>query len=226
MNRGLFAAQLNDIEGVLSKLDLLKERNLRPKYEHYAAAYFRKKTCWEIWQACYREQVYDFLLSNDAILQFRFDRSDPLTVSYIFLDCPFSKPLSREAFAAQQLQPDDGEDEFRLMREYDYYLANPEKKESVTPIRYDYNPTIYTPGRHPASHLHIGHANEIRVGMKKILLPLSFTLFVIRQCFPDSWTKFLAFSNAESLCRNIRENPQDVHKDLWGKLDDREMILT
>jgi len=116
-------------------------------------------------------------------------------------------------------------DEFKFKRDYENYLANPDIKENVTPLRYDYYPEHYVEGRHPASHFHFGNKNNVRVGTKKVLMPLSFVLFVIRQCYPEAWQKLSGMSDAEILCRNVRDSLEDVDKEFWNKLDQWELIL-
>lgn len=221
MNKGQFAAQLNEIEKILKSLSLIKERNLYPRYNNYDASFFRKKTYVEYWNHCYVDKVYDFFLTNDSMLQFRFNH--PLDINYVFLDCPYHKALTFEEFVDHS----DEYDDISIIRDYDYYIAEfPKLKETVTPIRYDFKPEIYIEGRHPAAHFHFGHGNEIRVGTKKILLPISFLLLLIRQCFPKSWAIFLSdHPQATRICRYVREHPEDIQSNLWNMLDEFEMIF-
>jgi hypothetical protein len=225
MNQGLFAAQINEAEKILDELGLYRDRYYRPIYNQYKASFFRGKNYLEIWQSCFDNQLYDFKLDDDSLIQFRANSFVPLDISYAYLECPFYKPVPFEKFVELQAVLGEDKDEFDLLREYDFYIATPQRKDAVTPIRYDYRPGLYMEGRHPASHVHFGHSNEIRLGAKKILRPLSFLFFVIRQCYPDIWIQFTQKDKAELLCRNIREHPDDIAKECWNKLDDWEMVL-
>jgi hypothetical protein len=68
-----------------------------------------------------------------------------------------------------------------LRKDYELYLGSDLAERSVTPLRYDYEPERYRCGVHPAAHVHFGLANEIRLCSKRIMNPVSFTLFVIRR---------------------------------------------
>ena len=114
----------------------------------------------------------------------------------------------------------------KIKREYDLYILNRERKDAVTPLRYGYEPELYRENRHPASHMHFGHDSEIRVGTKKFLRPLSFFLFVIRQCYPECWSVLVQIYNADALCKNIREHLDDIDKDYWNPKDEWEMSLS
>jgi hypothetical protein len=225
MKKGVFFSQLNTVSTILEELGLLTGRRHYPRYSGYSASYFRELSYSEIWYQCFDNQLYDFRLTDDSLIQFRINDFKPLDASYLYLECPFFKMLSYEEFAGSYEIGADEEAEYDLIRKYDLYASSPLEKKAWTPIRYDYNPKLYTEGRHPASHIHFGHKSEIRVGTQKILMPLSFLFFVIRQCYPDAWGKFTGKANAQTLCRNVRDLPQDVADDYWNEKDQWEMIL-
>ncbi len=118
---------------------------------------------------------------------------------------------------------DDGQE---FSEEYEIYLSSTSRKETITPIRYDYNPNHYSEGRHPASHIHIGHSNNIRICSKKVLHPISFFLFVIRQCFPEKWSVFHTFPDAPTLCKKVRQTIPDINGNLFNQKDLWEMYLS
>ena len=225
MNRGLFAAQVNKAEKILKELELHGERIYSPLYNQYEASFFRGKNYLEIWRSCFDKQLYDLKLSDDSLVQFRANSFAPLDISYLYLECPLRNFVPFERFIELQVVPEEEKDLFALQREYDYYIATLEREDAVTPIRYDYNPELYEEGRHPASHVHFGHSSEIRLGAKKVLRPLSFLFFVIRQCYPDIWVQFIQKDSADHLCRNVREHLDDVAEKCWNKLDNWEMVL-
>ena len=225
MNIGQFNAQKNEIGKLLTSLCLLEEKVEFPKYEAYSASNFRNKTYIEIWKFAYDLRIYDFKLVDGSLLQLTVKSFDPLLVNYSFLECPYEKIFSIEEFSVQIQTTDSSTDDFELLRAYDYYLESLGMKESVAPIRYDYDPDSYMEGRHPASHLHIGRKNDIRIGSKKILNPLSFTCFIIRQMYPEEWCRLLSFPNASIILRNIRDNLEDIRRIHWNSNDNNEMFL-
>ena len=100
-----------------------------------------------------------------------------------------------------------------------------DSKAVVTPLRYDYKATDYKEGIHPASHVHFGFSNDIRVGTRKVMNPVSFVLFVIRQRYPDHWVKYLGIKSSPIICRNVRQNITDVDALYWKQNDSHELVL-
>jgi hypothetical protein len=224
MNRGLFAAQLNEIEILLGRLALLTERNYGARYQDYGASDFKRLTYAEVWRKCYAERLFDYRLSDDALMQFRAINFRPLAVSYAFYEAPYEPMMYFEDFrdqerASRQADPD----ELSLAR--DYELLEPELKERVTPIRYDFSPSEYTEGVHPASHVHFGHRSEVRIGTRRILRPISFVLLILRQYYPAHWRLFLALPEASTMCRNVLGGLERVARQYWRPLDRNEMTL-
>jgi hypothetical protein len=223
MNQGLFATQVNSIGDLLKELKLLRERILYPPYKNLSAANFRHLSYSEIWKKCFQEQIYDFRLADDALLQFRATSYAPLNVSYAYYECPYKPRPTFDEFIEQNGLPTDADNVDDLIREYE--LIELEHKDGIIPLRYDYSPNQYMRARHPASHVHFGHNNDIRIGTKKILRPLSFMLLIVRQLYVEKWMKVIELSNASTLCRNISESLDEVHEDYWHEVDDWEMHL-
>ena len=225
MKQGVFKAQINEAEKILKELGLYSDRRHWPAYNQYGASSFRGKNYLKIWETCFKEQLYDFKLDDDSLIQFRANSFDPLDINYIYLECPLCKLVSFDKFTEREVELAVDKDEDELLRLYEFYTTMSGKKDAVTPIRYDYSPELYKAGCHPASHVHFGHSSEIRLGAKKILRPLSFLFFVIRQCYPDIWVQFIQKDNADHLCRNIREHLDDIAEECWNRLDNWEMVL-
>lgn len=223
MNSGLFATQVNAVERFLIDLDLLGDRVAYPLYKKMIAKDFKHLSYLELWEKCYSEKLYDFRLFDDSLLQFRSTSFKPLCVNYSYYECPYFPHISFEDYTKQQLIAEQESDNYDLIR--DYELQIPIKKDAVTPIRYDYATSMYTEGLHPASHMHLGHNNQIRVGTKHILRPLSFVLFIIRQFYPIKWQEFTRLKKAEEICRNVSHNLDEVGANYWGNHDMWEMRL-
>lgn len=225
MNQGLFAAQVNTGWDILRTLKLDSDRVWYPSYPENPATRFRSLSYVDVWKNCFSNQFYDFLLSDRSFIQFRADSFRPLKVSYAYYECPF-QGLSYAEFIEKELELslDDVGDFFH--EEYEDYLLSCGPKETVTPIRYDYDPERYMEGLHPASHIHFGHGSNIRVGTKRILRPLSFLLFVIRQCYSQSWKTCLALNDASTWCKNVRDALDEIDARFLNTADYSEMILT
>jgi hypothetical protein len=223
MKVALFNTQINTAWDLLRHLGIGGERNWHPHYGNLQAATFRHLTYVEVWKTCVNESFYDFQLSDNSLLQFRVPSFEPLETSYAYYECPlqcqtYSDFLSELGFAYE-----DVHDELRT--EYEDYVSTCELKDTVTPIRYDFSPDLYRAGLHPASHVHFGHNSPIRVATHKILYPLSFVLFVLRQCYPAVWQTFWGYADADTLCRNVRESLADIPTEFWDPWDNCEMRL-
>ncbi len=224
MNRGVFAVQLNEAERLFDRISLLRERVHSPLYARYSAADFRHLSYLAVWKKCYDEQVYDFRLADDSLIQFR-GSFDPLELSYSYYECPYIPIVTLERFIEQErFARGEDADEYDLLR--DYELLIPSLRDTVTPLRYDYASHMYKEGLHPAAHIHFGHRNEIRVGTKRVLKPLSFVLFLIRQCYPKKWKSFTQLEGTELLCRNVAQNLDLVQEIYLQHLDTWEMYLS
>src|SRR5262249_2107023 len=208
---------------ILKILDMAGTRVASPSYPAQPASMFRHLSYPDIWKTCYQNQYYHFQLSDGSLIQFRVENYKPLEVSYVFYDCPYKAISLYDNFREEYA--DLIEDEHELREEYTNYFAQLELKDSWVPLRYDYSPELYSEGRHPASHVHFGHNNNIRVGTKKLLMPISFLHFVLRQMYPDAWAKLVTMEYAELWCRNIREVLVDIDSRYWRALDEWEMYL-
>lgn len=225
MNQGTFFAQLNEIERLLKSVKLLEERVHNPKYPDSPASFFRKLSYFEVWSTCFRERFFDFHLSDDSLLHFRADSFEPLSISYVYLECPLSPTRPFEDYLRDEYAADEDEIYIQSKRDFSDYFETGIPKAHVTPVRYDFSPTLYDEGRHPASHLHIGHHNDMRVGTKKVLRPLSFFCLILRQMYPVTWSEFCEMNGCDNVAKNVRENLDDVDAAYWNPRDEWEMSL-
>ncbi len=223
MKEGIFRTQINTAWDILKRLELDEERVVLPNYPRRAASMFRHLSYLETWKLCFQEQYYDFQLSDSSLLQFTVDSYSPLALRYVYYECPYQSLTYADFLEEQGTSRHEVGDE--LVPDYEDYLSTCDMKETVTPIRYDYSPEQYMAGIHPASHIHFGHRNSVRVATKNILRPLSFLCLIIRQCYPDAWRQLLTIQEAESWCKNVRENLERVNEQFWNSLDKWEMIL-
>ncbi len=225
MNRGLVGSQLNAAWKIICGLKLDMYRVFYPNYCGMSASTFRGLSYLETWQKCFKEQFYDFQLYNSSLLQFRVESFRSIEASYAYYECPYKCMPYRE-FVNEILDRDISEVGDTYMLDYEQYVSTCVVRETVTPLRYDYKPDHYTEGRHPASHVHFGHMNEIRIATRKVMAtPLSFLLMVVRQYYPDAWAELLSHPEANIWCKNVRACLEDVDGKYWGPQDQFEMVL-
>lgn len=231
---GLFGAQLNKISEILDGLGLLEDRQTFPNTS-LGASDFKGLPYRGVYETAVKESAYDFRLADQSLVIFRRAGEDRHNgeLSYSYLECPVEVMPFRE-FVASQVGIPTGHPTFEhlmdqwgdeLRPEYEQYALTLEAKHVVTPIRYDYVARDYKPGRHPASHVHFGFKNEIRVGTNRIMLPISFLLFILRQRYPEQWVRFCAGADAVHICRNVRQDLDTVDDAYRSTLDNYEIAL-
>lgn len=226
MNRGQFSANVNDAWNLIRTLKLDEIRIYNPNYSSLTSARFRTKSYTDIWRDCFSNRHFDFLLEDMSMIQFCHGGNsnlERLRLNYSFYECPFSVSsysdfLKEEGFEYHEV----GE---QLREEYDLYLNDAPEKKAITPIRYDYDPESYDEGCHPASHVHFGHRSSIRLASKNILTPISFVLFIVRQCYPKQWKEYLLASIPPPILGNVRSSLTQVPRRFWNSNDDAQMIL-
>lgn len=231
---GLFNAQLNTIEQILEIMEILEERQPVPN-KNLGASHFRGMTYRQVYEKCVQDFAYDFRLSDQSLLLFIKCGSNchDGALSYNYLECPV-KVMEYREFVGNMIgvtimdeefddEVDVWGDDFRA--DYEQYVTSLESKHVVTPLRYDYKASDYRPGIHPASHVHFGYENEIRVATHRVMNPLSFLLLILRQRYPDVWIKLRKTQDMPKHVKNVRDNLDMVDAKYWTELDQHEVFF-
>lgn len=66
-------------------------------------------------------------------------------------------------------------------------IASLTTSSTIPLIRYENAPSQYRVFEHPCSHFHIGLHSENRWAVSRVLTPLAFTLWIVKQYYRDSW---------------------------------------
>jgi len=222
---GSVGAGLNAVEKTFAKLELLESRNEWVRYPRELPGLVRGLSYVEEYQSFLNESMFDFLLKDRALLQFKHLSDDE--VSYCYYQSPFDVPSYRD-FLAESLGPDadaiqDVGDSF--LDEYSLAIDTARLRKNLLVMRYDFDPKLYEHGVHPAAHVHFGQGNEIRLSVRRLMEPMSFALFVIRQLYPESWRKLLDWTDAPVLCRAVRENLEVVGAAYYQMRDKLQLSL-
>ncbi|MCD2164551.1 DUF2290 domain-containing protein [Comamonas koreensis] len=170
----------------------------------------------ERWKISIANQWYHILLEDHSFLTFS---STPNSDSFAFLQCPLEIPTQREFIKDLDL-PFNSKTVDTLKEDYQMVMDTATQKSNITPIRYDYDEKGYNCGIHPVSHIHIGLDNDIRLSFSKRLTSTSFSLFVMRQMYPESWKRILEHQDSKRLQKAIRHNCTPLEEHHW-KDDDK-----
>jgi hypothetical protein len=217
-----FAASVNQAFGLLTKLGVMGSRSFDARYPAGMPASLRALSYRAAWEKCAELGWYDFRLVDASLLQFHREENH---LSYSFLEAPLTA-LAFEDFAAESVGEEWSVLEEELRSDYELYLSSDLAERSVTPVRYDYEPDLYRSGLHPAGHFHFGVNNHIRVCAAKILTPLSFVLFILRQFYPQKWEILLADEKSKRLFREVRSSLDAVSVVFFRESDFHELHLT
>lgn len=201
MNEAMLKASIRECKKLLDDLDILVEYNTsRPqiltinKFSEEFIKISQKKDYLAIYNVAMKNRDYDFLLEDDSFIQIScsFDgQSGTKVIRYAYYENP-RRIKSYEEFLIEHFPDDFGQDgivdeEQIFLRDYEQYKMEALLKETVTPIRYDYDLENFMPIVHPISHIHIGHNNNVRIPINKILTPLKFIIFVVRNVYRKKW---------------------------------------
>lgn len=201
MNEAILKASINECKKLLTKLDILVEYNTsRPqiltinKFSEEFIKISQKKDYLAIYNIAMKNRDYDFLLEDDSFIQISCsldERNGVKLIRYAYYENP-RKIKSYEEFLIEHFPEDFLEEDFfgeeqLFLRDYEQYKMEALLKASVTPIRYDYDLENFMPIVHPISHIHIGHNNDVRIPINKILSPLKFIIFVVRNVYRKRW---------------------------------------
>ena len=184
MKSGLFATQINRIVEIASKISIFSEKGSGEI--PFSGSELSNWSYEEFWKEAIINYWFDIKFEDDSFLIFQENTPAHGDYRFIFYECPYVPKISFEEFRCSF---DDEYTDCPGMLEEEYESIITPKKESVTPIRYEYCEKDFTPSIHPVSHFHFGSNSEMRVGSFHRITPLAFFFFVIRQCYPDLWDR-------------------------------------
>lgn len=226
MNRAQYRISLDRTKSLLRRSRLSK--GISPSYNMGLYDAVRFSTPGE-YITIYHEFIetfkYDFLLFDDSILQYSYvrDKNNHPLIRYHYYQFPFEFPTYEEYLLSNDLTYEEAGELFR--HDYEQELSEASTRVYLTPIRYDYNATQYTGGVHPASHIHIGYMNSIRIPICMILTPFMFTLFVIKQCYYNEWLRLISYTGFSNALNTSKQSCVQLHTDLFGEVDKKELFL-
>lgn len=181
----------------------------------------------EIYKIARDTQSYNLLLNSDgSFFQFGYQKDQEGKISdlrYAYFEAPFEQ-ISYEDFLLQSdLTIEECGAEF--YEEYTQYITEAELKSSVTPIRYDYSEEQYTELLHPASHIHIGQLNQIRLPLSFVMTPLNFVAFVIRHIYWHKWKVFMGNASIRTKYLDAYNSVIAVNRNAFSHTEEKDIYL-
>lgn len=204
-----FEVSLRNLEKELFSLGILFRRN--PSVSRsFDFAKVRDASFFDYWASYYRENWYDFQFKDFSLLS--FNKNGKGEETFIYIGCPVDCPLSENDYYANE--------RYRLSGEpYEDYVLSCPKVESVPYLRYDNAINQYNPGLHPANHFHFGFGQKNRVGSVLYFDIVAFVAMVLRQFYPDIWSKVLNGSKSYPLLYGHKSKLKGISDDYYNGLD-------
>ncbi|EPB6722210.1 DUF2290 domain-containing protein [Vibrio fluvialis] len=176
---------------------------------------------------------YHIKLTDESLILYKPD-------SFKYFMSPFENLMTVEQYESQlhqDLVDSDftEEDIIEYLKDiqaiYSDYVDTELKAGSFTPIRVDIHPHQYQKTHHPVTHLHIGHDNESRIPIKKIMNPYAFASFVIATFYPNHWKQLrddkLLDGGEYASTNQTLESVTKNHSAQWcGEEEEKRFYLT
>lgn len=231
MTSGKFLSSVNESLVLLKKFDLLKSKG--PKGNGIYSDEFLKvskgNNIIETYQCAIRNEDYDILLKDESIIQFQKINDD---LRYSFIQNPY-KYISKEEyitliFTAEELEEftDFSLEELVNENEYEQFLNEQSLNSISNYFRYDCSPAGYKPLVHSYSHFHIGMNENVRISTSKIITPLKFTKFCIKNTYFDNWkAQFEKDPDFKNEVITMKNDCLKLPNDKWDPIEDADLHL-
>ena len=141
----------------------------------------------DVYEAGLAHSHYNILLFDLAFFQFSWAGDGE--VRYAYYPNPF---ISGNKEAQVKLQNWREAQVAEILSEEDVsaLIAALTTSGTVPLVRYENSPSQYRLFRHPCSHLHIGLHSENRWPLSRVLTPLAFSMWIVKQYYSESWSLY------------------------------------
>lgn len=211
MKEGKVATSYNEAVVFFNKIDLLKNENLTRKFNLKFSKFssqfvqvFQKEDYILTYKTAMEQKDYDFVLKDDSFFQFTYSNDKYRNLRFAYYENPYNY-YSYSDFLNFELELSYEECGDIFLADYEQYVSEAKMKNTVIPFRYDFDGDVkkYKELIHTGSHIHIGHNNEIRFPTKKLLTPLGFSIFVLRNKYPLEYEN--ALKDVDLRCKILKE---------------------
>lgn len=222
MTIGQYKTQIDEIRVFLNKFNFLLNYSKDNLFNSATAKRLsRLKKYGELYSEIYSSGEYTFQLFDNSLLQFSYNK-DPLVLGYSFIPFPFEFPSYIDYLLINNFEYEEVGDQ--LMEEYEQNASSfSTAKEHINIIRYDYSEKEYSDSVHSISHIHVGFEN-IRISSEKILDPMTFFIFILKQVYIEIWKKNISNPDFYKCCQH-KKMCQNIQKKFFSKKDQDELYL-
>lgn len=225
MNNAKLLSSIEDAYQYLTTLELAsdktyKAKNLLPsKYSKRYYNTFHEGDYTKTFIIASEENDYDIILNDGSF--FQFTARNDTDIHYSFFP-RIERTLTYDEYFGKYANDDNVES---IDREYEYYLSTDREKTYPCPIRFDVAKSEYKEGTHAYAHLHIGIDTNIRIPFDKVIKPLSFVDFVVKNTYKQEWDKaYLYNEDFKELVEALKNQSEEISEDSFT-YDERKLIF-
>ena len=231
MNLGKFNASINDSAEFLKKFGLFKSKGVKGNgvFSDDFLKISKQKNIVETYKCAIENLDYNLILVDDSLIQFQLINDD---LRYAYIQNPY-KFISKEEYISIIYSIEDLEElsEFNTQdllneNEYEQFLNEQKLNSSSNYFRYDCSSRGYRPLVHSYSHFHIGVNENIRIPTSKIITPMSFTKFCIKNTYFEQWKSYFDLEpNFVGEIIKTKNECLSLTITKWNHLEENELYL-
>lgn len=158
--------------------------SLAPSESFRAAAFDETVRYEQLFLTGLENSDYNFILRDFSFFQFGISKDDH--VRYAYYPNPFlgasSEAISK--ISELRLYIEEG---LISVEEYLHRISEVRNGRHPPLVRYENAPDQYVPSKHPCSHFHLGHHDENRWAVQRMLTPSAFGLIILKHFYGDVW---------------------------------------
>ncbi len=179
-----------------------------------------------VYKAIIDNHDYDVLLFDDSIIQFEYSKLEEkrFRIRYVYYEAPWKFQSYNEFLKKYGFSYEETGETFKI--DYEQELSEADFNNFCVYMRYDYSEREYTLGVHPASHIHIGRNNTIKIPTSKIITPYLFVMFILKQVYYKPWIEYMGNTNFSRSFRSCKESCLGLKSSFFGNEDKLELYLT
>lgn len=212
INENKIRGSKSNLINLLKQINLLGEINYsipegsfdKNRFSKEFLSVSQKGSYKEIYDCAMKNKDYDFRLKDNSIMQFTTEkdiRRNIVKLRYAYYKCPYLIFGNNEAEST------------------DIFLEN------YVSIRYDYDLNEYEETIHPISHFHIGNDNNLRIPVDKIVEPLEFGIFIIRNIYIKEWKELVKDISIKDICVKSKEKLEKINNDFFTNAERKFLYL-
>ena len=236
MTEANFNISFGKIESTLKSFNLLKMKGIKNLIKDGVSNEFKKASLGNKYYEAYKigleKYDFDFLLTDESYFQFQYSNKEGiLDIRYAYFQNPFEY-LSYEEYLENEIDLTEIDESIESVGnmfelEYNQFLNEQELSSNYSTIRYDSDFKNYKPILHSVSHIHLGHLNNIRIPLDKILSPLRFVLFTLKHVYYYNWKDKWENDKEDLIARlkDCKNGEENLSEQYWNNDEKIELHL-